>query len=171
MNKIKQRRLHELPVLCHPGTLVGQYVPFYFCPRSIMLYILYKANHPDLSYRGGQGPIAHLQANMRATVEWADSHSVRWAFSNRNAGAYATDFFNDLGDLAEINWRGVATDSWIDPDLREGKQAEFLVYESFPWELVERIGVIDSPTERRVREILRPVSRKPLVSVERGWYY
>jgi len=52
-------------VKCHPGTKVGQYVPFYFCPRSIMLYILHRGNHPDLDYREGQGPILHLQADSR----------------------------------------------------------------------------------------------------------
>jgi hypothetical protein len=50
MFTIKQRRLEEIEVTCHPGTTVGQYVPFYFCPRSIMLYILRMGNHPDVSY-------------------------------------------------------------------------------------------------------------------------
>ncbi len=41
MGKIKRRRLEELEVTCHPGTKVGEYVPFYFCPRSIMLYVIH----------------------------------------------------------------------------------------------------------------------------------
>ncbi len=60
MGGIKQRRL-GLAVRCYPGDKVGDYVPFYFCPRSIMLYLVYCANHPDMTYRGGQGPILHLQ--------------------------------------------------------------------------------------------------------------
>ena len=32
--------------------------------------------------------------------------------------------------------------------MRERKQAEFLVEEFFPWELVERIGVIDKRSRR-----------------------
>ena len=63
MGTIKERRL-RLPVDCHPGTHVGEYVPFYFCPRSIMLYVIYKANHPELAYRGGQEPIVHLEADL-----------------------------------------------------------------------------------------------------------
>lgn len=70
MSSIKQRRL-DLPVKCHPGDRVGDYVPFYFCPRSIMLYIIYCANHPDLSYHGGQGPIVHLEADLHEAVAWA----------------------------------------------------------------------------------------------------
>src|SRR5579863_2076137 len=52
MSEIKRHRLEELEVDCHPGTKVGEYVPFYFCPRSIMLFLLYRGNHPDLTYHG-----------------------------------------------------------------------------------------------------------------------
>ncbi|MGH6821494.1 MAG: DarT ssDNA thymidine ADP-ribosyltransferase family protein, partial [Methylocella sp.] len=41
INEIKRRRIDELDVDCYPGTKVGGYVPFYFCPRSIMLYLLH----------------------------------------------------------------------------------------------------------------------------------
>ena len=37
MNSIKQRRLTELTLSSYPDLYVGQCVPFYFCPRSIML--------------------------------------------------------------------------------------------------------------------------------------
>ncbi|MCH7995695.1 MAG: DUF4433 domain-containing protein, partial [Planctomycetes bacterium] len=30
---IKRRRLDEIEVNCHPDSHVGDYVPFYFCPR------------------------------------------------------------------------------------------------------------------------------------------
>ncbi len=48
MSNIKQRRL-GLPVPCCPGNHVGDFVPFYFCPRSIMLYVIHCQNHPDLA--------------------------------------------------------------------------------------------------------------------------
>jgi len=73
MAGIKQRR-RTLPVHCHRNTYVGDYVPFYFCPRSIMLYIIHKANNPELGYTGGQGPIVHLEADMAATIEWANTN-------------------------------------------------------------------------------------------------
>jgi hypothetical protein len=72
MAGIKQRRL-SLPVDCHPGDRVGEYVPFYFCPRSIMLYVIYCRNHPALEYRDGQGEIIHLQADLHEAVTWATS--------------------------------------------------------------------------------------------------
>jgi hypothetical protein len=48
MNAIKQRRLKELTLASHPGLFVGECVPFYFCPRSIMLYLIYQGNHPEV---------------------------------------------------------------------------------------------------------------------------
>ncbi len=61
MSSIKRRRL-TLPVRCHPGDSVGECAPFYFCPRSIMLFLIHRANHPDLDYRGGQEPIVQSGA-------------------------------------------------------------------------------------------------------------
>ncbi len=87
MNNIKQRRLKELMLASHPDLHVGDCVPFYFCPRSIMLFIIRQANHPELDYRGGQGPIVHLQADLHASVAWAHQQNRRWAFTASNAGS------------------------------------------------------------------------------------
>ena len=67
MGGIKQRRL-TTPLTSHPTLTVGQCVPFYFCPRSIMLYLIYQGNHPELTYREGQGPIIHLECDLHASI-------------------------------------------------------------------------------------------------------
>ncbi|NCC30877.1 MAG: DUF4433 domain-containing protein [Chloroflexia bacterium] len=170
MSGIKQRRL-ALPVACHTGDHVGDYVPFYFCPRSIMLYIIAQRNHPDLSYRGGQEPIIHLQADVAATVAWADSQATRWAFSLSNAGAYYTEFRSRLDQLDQVNWLAVAARQWNDPDTKEGKQAEFLVHSFFPWHLVERIGVHTLGMAQQVVQILQTAEHQPPVAHKSAWYY
>jgi hypothetical protein len=78
MSTIKQRRLQELTLDSHPDLFVGGCVPFYFCPRSIMLYLIYRGNHPELSYLGGQGPIIHLEADLREAVSWAEQNRRWW---------------------------------------------------------------------------------------------
>ena len=95
MTSIKQRRL-TLPLECRPGLHVGKCVPFCFCPRSIMLYVIYRANHESLAYRGGQGSIIHLEADLRSTVAWAEEQKRRWAFTSSNAGSLYFDDFCDL---------------------------------------------------------------------------
>lgn len=171
MSHIKRRRLEEIEVDCHPGTHVGDYVPFYFCPRSIMLYILHMGNHPDLNYREGQRPIVHLQADLHAVVEWANGKQRRWAFSDRNAGTRYVNFYSDMAELGQLNWQAIGTNQWSDPTIKEGKQAEFLVDGSFPWRLVERIGVCDEGVASQVRQPIAGADHRPPMAVERGWYY
>lgn len=172
MTEIKRRRLHEIHVSCHPDTRVGEYVPFYFCPRSIMLYILYKGNHPDLThYRDGQGPVLHLQVDMEAAVNWADRNGVRWAFSDRNAGSYYAEFYKNISELGKIDWTAITSNDFRDPLIKDGKQAEFLIHDTCPWELVEKVGVMNGKIRNRVESIIGNVRHKPLVAIERTWYY
>ncbi|TFH46446.1 MAG: DUF4433 domain-containing protein [Lysobacterales bacterium] len=171
MTEIKRRRLYEIEISCHPGTMVGEYVPFYFCPRSIMLYILYRGNHPDMTYHAGQNPVLHLQVDMQAAINWADKHGVRWAFSDRNAGSYYTDFYNNLNDLDKIDWNAVNETDFRNPLIKEGKQAEFLIHEACAWHLVEKIGVFNQKIFNQVNGIISNALHKPVVNIERRWYY
>jgi len=169
MNGIKQRRLQELTLTSHPGLYVGGCVPFYFCPRSIMLYLIYQSNHPELEFRGGQEPIIHLEADLKHTVAWANAQNQRWAFTLSNAGAYYFEDRCDLGNLNEIDWDAVQAEKW--KKCKEGKQAEFLVEQQFPWELVSRIGVKSLRVNRLVEAALEATAHKPRVETKLDWYY
>jgi len=168
MGNIKRRRLEECKVTCHPGTTVGEYVPFYFCPRSVMLYVLYMGNHPGLEYDGGQEPIVHLVADLLA---WAEGTNTLWAFSDVNAASRYARFFSRVDDLGEIDWSAVEARDWRDSAVKDHKQAELLVYCSCPWRLVRIIGVGNERIAERVREAIRQSGHKPAVQVERSWYY
>lgn len=169
MSDIKQRRLTRLSLTSHPGLFVGQCVPFYFCPRSIMLYLIHRANHEELTYRGGQGPIVHLEADLHQTVQWAQANNRRWAFTLSNAGAYYFEDRADLAQLGEIDWDAVQARDWR--GRKEGKQAEFLVEQSFPWDLVSRIGVGSQQVYGQVRAALQAAAHKPHVEIRPDWYY
>jgi hypothetical protein len=171
ISEIKKRRLEELDVECHPGTKVAQFVPFYFCPRSVMLYLLHRGNHPGLAYKEGQSPILHLEADLHEVVAWADSQGRNWAFTDRNAGSYYFQAFRDVTQLSELNWDHIANSDFRDQLVKEAKQAEFLVFESFPWTLVRTIGVISERHAERVREIVSISDHQPDVQVQSGWYY
>lgn len=171
MSEIKRRRLEELEVDCHPGTMVGEYVPFYYCPRSAMLYLLHRGNSPGLAYGGGQQPMVHLRADLKTAVQWADTEGRRYAFTKTNAGARYAEFFDEFSRTDEINWTAIRARDWRDPDIKEGKQAEFLIESSFPWELVELVGVISDAVAEQVIEAVRNAAHRPKVEVRREWYY
>ena len=164
MMEIKERRLRT-SLISHPGLHVGDCVPFYFCPRSVMLYLIRMANHEGLTYRGGQGPIIHLEADLRRTVAWAEQHDRRWAFTLSNAGARYFEDRSDLAHLNQIDWNAVKARNW--QKHKEGKQAEFLIEGRFPRALVVRVGVRSQPVYRQVSLTLADAARKPHVAVMR----
>jgi hypothetical protein len=170
MSAIKQRRL-SLPVKCHSGDFVGDYVPFYFCPRSVMLYVIHCANHPGLTYRGGQDPIVHLEADLHEVIDWTKSAGRRWAFSLQNAGAAYAEFRKSRDELNQVNWAAVEALDFRDPAIKEGKQAEFLVHRSLPFELVELIGARTYATVARVRQSLATAGVHKRVELKPEWYY
>ena len=175
MQAIKDRRLKELKLTSYPDLFVGDCVPFYFCPRSIMLYLLYQANLPELTYRGGQGPIIHLEADLHRTVAWAEQNSARWAFTLSNAGARYFEDRCNLNHLNEINWDAVQTDKWsgndISSSVKEGKQAEFLIERAFPVDLIEHIGVYSRGIADEVKRSLPASKFNPSVEIKKEWYY
>lgn len=168
MNKIKQRRLKELRLHCHPDLHIGDCVPFYFCPRSVMLFLIDRRNH-ELAYTGGQQSILHLEADLHATVAWAQAQSSRWAFTTSNAGSRYFEDYDDLVQLCRVDWNAVQAVNWS--HCKEGKQAEFLLEQQFPWHLIERIGVHSTSTYTQVVNTLPPSGHRPVVEVRQEWYY
>lgn len=173
MNSIKQRRL-TTPLSSHPDLCVGDCVPFYFWPRSVMLYVIAQRNK-ELTYQGGQAPIIHLIADLRQTVAWAVENGQRWAFTLSNAGSFCFEDRCDLAQLGEINWDAVRATTWsgegVDPSVKEHKQAEFLIEKLFPWELVSHIGVLSQAIYFQVKTALDATAHKPPVEIKRQWYY
>ena len=169
MSGIKQRRLAELALSSYPSLHVGDCVPFYFCPRSVMLYLIYQGNHPDLTYRGSQGPIIHLEADLHAVVAWASQQRRRWAFTLSNAGSRFFEDRCDLAHLHDIDWNAVEARDW--QQYKEGKQAEFLLEHGFPWQLVERIGVHSRASFQQVAHAMPANGHRPPVEIRTEWYY
>lgn len=58
-----------------------------------------------------------------------------------------------------------------DTDLKEKRQAEFLVHDGCPWSAIEMIGVMDQEIAARVQATIAGAGHKPRVEVHRDWYY
>jgi hypothetical protein len=166
---IKDRRLART-VSCNPGGFVGDYVPFYFAPRSPMLFAIHKGSVEG--YAEGEQEVVHLFS----TVEIVMATSLSWVFSDGHAEmAPLTSFYNRLADLDKIDWEIMRSRYWFDsdehPDRKRRRQAEFLVHDFFPWRLIRGIGVFGETTAIKVRAILENANHKPDVVVEREWYF
>lgn len=176
LSEIKQRRLSSF-LTSHADLRlkVGDCVPFYFCPRSVMLYVIHKGDHRELEYGGGQEPIVHLEADFHLVVEWAKERRRRWAFTTSNAGSLLFEDYSDLGQLDKIAWDAVQAEWWENtpefPNHKENKQAEFLLQGYLPWTLIERIGVYSLQVRRQISSTLTATEHRPPVEVKKDWYY
>lgn len=163
---IKGRRLRK-PVLVGPGGTVGDYVPFYFAPLSPMLYAIFK--NQVAGYTAGQQPVIYLCSSTEAV----HAANCRWVFTEGHAVMDYTDFFDDFKDLGKIDWPLMRARYWFDsdtyPDRKRRRQAEFLVHQFLPWNLVTKIVVYDAANAKVVANILK--GQPPPVEIERGWYY
>ena len=139
-----------------------------------MLYLIYRRNE-ELTYQGGQEPIVHLEADLHATIAWAEQSRLRWAFTLSNAGARYFEDRSDVAMLGDINWDAVRTRQWagngVSRSIKEGKQAEFLVEHAFPWQLVERIGVYSQAIVPMVSQAMQHADHRPRIEITRDWYY
>ena len=159
---IKQRRLLR-PVNVAAGGTIGQYVPFNFCPRSVMLFVIHKG-HPD--FQGGQDRVLHLIS---------DTDTIR--FSNQDC--FFTDIHADLDYAEQIDDFNRITELDLDKiineqywqDFKEEKQAEFLAFESVNWTSIQKIGVKTQDVANDVIALLQNMQHKPEVVVRPGWYY
>lgn len=169
---IKKRRMDTV-IPCLDPVTIGECVPFYFCVRSPMLYVIHK-QPPELDYQGGQREIIYLAAKIPDVVQ----NRLTWCFTDSNAAGGFASFYNELDDLSKLDWKAIEKDKWADrdnpdsPGLKERKQAEFLVHRFFPWTLITCIVVYDEEILERVKEILPDEDNKRIgLYVNKDWYY
>jgi len=166
--EIKARRIRRR-VTVPPGGVLAEYVPFYFCNRSPMLYTIHKGNVP--AYRDGQANILHLVGSAEAVAQ----ANLPFVFTDGHAVVQISLFYNDLEQLDKVDWKVVNSWSWhdtqTDNDRLRRKQAEFLVKGFLPFSLVEEIGVYSAAIRDRVLPFLEKTEHKPIVSIQRKWYY
>ncbi|GAC1351217.1 MAG: DUF4433 domain-containing protein [Polyangiales bacterium] len=159
---IKLRRLNRA-VTAGSGGKLGDYVPFNFCKRSVMLFVVSRG-HAD--YKGGQDEIVHLVSSVKVATALGKS----WAFTDRHADLTYATYYASLDKPSEVDWSLMSREYWAESeDMKERRQAEFLVHDNFPWAAVERIGVKSNAVAAKVKALLR--SGTPTVVVQPDWYY
>jgi hypothetical protein len=146
-----QRRYREVP--CGAGGMVGDYTPFYYAPRSPMLYAIRGGR--VASYAEGQDPLVYLAT----TVEQLVALGLDPVFTDRNAALTITRFTADLPDLDDlVDWPLMEATMWNNttenPDRMERRMAECLVHQRVPWEAFIEILTISQDRRQQVEMIL-----------------
>jgi hypothetical protein len=163
------RQRKEIP--CGPGATIHDYVPFYFGPLSVMLLNLKTGRVAD--YDEGQESLIYLTT----TAQQLHAADCRFVFSDGHGLARFTKWYDDLGDLDEVDWSIVNARYWSDTaednDRKRRKQAEFLVWHSLDWSLIQSVAVLNNSMKQRIMGVLGqfPEMPQPEIIVRSRWYY
>ena len=147
---------------------VGDYVPFYYSPLSVMLYnILTGYGVPRVAPE-------HIVC-MVTSVDALAGCGNRCFFTDGQANTLITDHYTDLKDLAQVDWTvvrsGDFTKSNADPDRLRRYQAEFLVHSHVPVNCIEAIVVYNESCSTFVRTELDKAGLIIPVHVSKKHYF
>lgn len=131
LTAIQTRNNKKLP----DGSLIGDYIPFYFGPRSPMLYVIQhgynnvkKLDAEDIVYC-----VVFIQdiIDFKIRCVFTDGHAL-----NKITNIYTCE---QLGDIDRyVSYDMVYAKKWTDePDLKRKKEAELLIKEDIPPELIK----------------------------------
>lgn len=163
-----------------PGGFVHDYVPFYFAPRSPMLFTLKNGNVPG--FAAGQADIVHLES----TVDRLSAAGQPYVFYDRNASLRYSKPYNKLADLNQIAWDLLTEQPQMDgycvywqsrhdtpryADRMERRQAEFLVHSHVPLTVITRIGVATTEKRHEVLAKLAALGAQLAVETIPAWYF
>lgn len=164
------RSMTAVPV--HPRGVVADYVPFYFAPRSPMMYSIHHGRVP--TYQDGCGRLVYLVT----TLEWLQASGLEIVLTDRNAVLRVADFWNLAdGEPVDdfIDWPLMTERYWYStdeyPDRMERRMAECLVHNRVPFDAFEVVVARDQHTANEATTLLSRARAAVHVTVRPHWYF
>lgn len=150
--------------------MIGDYVPFYFTPKSLMLYnIITGYRHPLVPKRdAGEILVVRCLISELATLP-------QWFFTDGQGNNSLTKHFNNLDLLDEIDWKCIQESNFKndadDPDRVRKYQAEFLVHGQIPLANIESLNVYNHQAAEIVSDILQQHNINLAVNIQPLYFF
>lgn len=157
-------------VSCYSGSVVNNYVPFYFSVRTPMLYNIYSGYGVKQIH---QSKIVYLCIPLLDVA----SDDLEWCFTDGNAAKVITSYYNSLVDINSLDWNSIRTTDFKhdnvdgDEDRIRKKHSEFLVRDFVPSDRIKGIGVFNQNAENSVKTILQRIGSNVQVKIKREFYF
>jgi len=161
----------ELEVPKSPFGKFSEYIPFYFGPRSPMLFQI--ATGYDGIKFFPQEEIIYVVSKLEILIK----EGIPFVFTDGHARAEITSFYgsNELDMLTEIDWYTVFNEKWnndeSDKDRQRKKQAECLIFQYLPMYCIERILVFNESAEEKVVSLIQKTEMTIPVQISKKAYY
>ena len=151
-----------------PNATIHDFIPFYFCPASPMLYAITKGQYGIPS-----DDIIYLVADA---LEIAKENT--FVFTNCNARLRFVEWFYDINDIPKLEWKCINARYWgrlNDPSgfTKQYKMAEFLVKDWLEWRYIQNIATNSKLAYEKVMGIMSrycDICHKTVI-VKPEWYY
>lgn len=146
---IPKRAVREVPI--PPGGALPDYVPFYFTPRTPMLY--------NIKTGSGQGVVRRPMSEIVVLVSSLHrlrDQAVAFVFTDRHALMATARFSSDLADLDWLRWGDLRHSDFArdadDPGKFEQYQAEALAHHAVPLAALLGIACFNEQTRGTIVE-------------------
>lgn len=148
-----------------PGGALSDYVPFYFSPRSPMLFSIKKNRVAE------QNDIVYLVSEY----DVISNAGLDFVYTDGQAMMSFSQYFNRKKDLVELDWDLFKSKFWNDTDddndRMRRRNSEFLVHQVVPMTCIISIVVKTELRKEQVESFLKQISLKLRVVVNQDWYY
>lgn len=158
------------PVKINGYGMIGDYVPFYFTPKSIMLYnIITGYWHPLVPKRNRSEILV-----IRCLIEDM-TNLPRWFFTDGQGNDMASGHYNDLNEIDAIDWQCIQNSDFTksdgDFDRPRRYQAEFLVHHEVPIDNIESLNVYNQQAADVVNDILNENNINLAVNIQPQYFF
>lgn len=165
----RRQRAVSLP----PAGAVADYVPFYFAPRSPMMFSISQGNVS--TYQGGTARLVYLVS----TLEHLHQLGHGPVLTDRNAALHYAEYraFDPADPVGDdfIDWTLMLNKYWNntadEPQRRERRMAEALVHKRVTWDAITMIGTQSDIVATEVRATIGAAGLRIPVDVRPDWYF
>lgn len=150
---------------------LGDYVPFYFCGHTPMLYNIITGKHGLMARP--QRDIVLIHCPLPRIVE----AGCRYFYTDGNAKVEISKAYTDLSDMDKLDWDAIGSDDFRiavhGPDRIRRKHAEFLVRHHVPVGCIGALIVLDPERKREMEALVeaRGLDIKVITDINRKWFF
>lgn len=149
---------------------IGDYVPFYFTPRSIMLYNIITGYYAPKVPKRDKEEIIVIRCLIDNLIK-----EPKWFFTNGQANDGETAHFNDLSDLEKIDWNSIQQSNFSksdgDYDRQRRYQAEFLVHNLVPVKRIESICVYNDAMKKWAEQNINKLGLEIPTHINKPYFF
>lgn len=149
---------------------IGDYVPFYFTPKSIMLYNILTGYYDPLVPKRKPEEILVIRCEIKKLAQLS-----YFFFTDGQGNDMVTNHHNHLSQLDKIDWKNIQQCNFSktndDFDRARRYQAEFLVRNEVPVSCFDSLNVYNQEAATYVRAILKDKNSNLAVNIRPQFYF